>query len=328
MNRLSMRKVVLPGLILSALSGCCGGPCKLFHRNPPPPRPPVVMAPVYVPQPGYAPPPGYLPPAVPAQIPSASAPTLPQVRAQGGYTPSIPDDPLVWRGAPAQPQQPSAQAYLQGPQPLPEQRAEAPKPLTDTPPRSQVQLYPPDFAEPPIAPREMPRVEGENKPKEKEAAADALPLDIPQYALARTNVSNGLKPFPQGFDWLKRQGYRTVLNVTAPGEDDSAARRLIEKVGLKYERLELSPRTLDKATLDKFNSLVTDQTNLPLFVYDDKNLSLTGTLWYLHYRIYVGMDDTQARDEAARLGFKADQEENRTLLIAAQTLLQNLKAEK
>ena len=53
--------------------------------------------------------------------------------------------------------------------------------------------------------------------------------------------------------------------------------------------------------------------------------SLTGVLWYLHYRIAVGMDDARAREQAARLGLKPESEEQRTLLLAAKALLEEMK---
>jgi protein tyrosine phosphatase (PTP) superfamily phosphohydrolase (DUF442 family) len=147
-------------------------------------------------------------------------------------------------------------------------------------------------------------------------------VDIPQFALVKPRVANGLKPFPDGVAWLRTQGYRTVLYIHAPGEDDAAARRQFEKNGLRYLSLEVAPATLSRDVVDRFNRTVSDEQNLPLFVYD-KDGSLAGGLWYLHFRLVDRLSDEQAAAEAARLGFKQDQEENRTMWIAVQNFLKN-----
>jgi hypothetical protein len=180
-----------------------------------------------------------------------------------------------------------------------------------------VRLAPPETPEPPTNKSTPP-------PTVKERQTPDAPLDIPEYAIARNKVANGQKPFPDGIDWLKKQGYRAVLHVMAPGEDDTAARKLFETKGLRYEILEVSPRTLNRELVDRFTKLVTEEARLPLFVYD-KDGSLTGVLWYLYYRIAIKMDDAAAREEAKRLGFKPESEEQRTLLLAAKTLLEEIK---
>jgi protein tyrosine phosphatase (PTP) superfamily phosphohydrolase (DUF442 family) len=148
-------------------------------------------------------------------------------------------------------------------------------------------------------------------------------VDIPQFALARARVASGQQPFPDGVTWLKNNGYRAVLHVRAPGADDAAARRQFEKNGLRYLTLEVSPGTLSKEIVAKFNQIVADEANLPLFVYD-KDGALAGGLWYLHYRLVLGMNDEKARAEAERLGFKIDQDtEHRTMWVAVQNFLKN-----
>jgi protein tyrosine phosphatase (PTP) superfamily phosphohydrolase (DUF442 family) len=132
-----------------------------------------------------------------------------------------------------------------------------------------------------------------------------MPVDIPQFAAVKTNIASGQEPFAGGIAWLKSHGYRTVLHVRAPGEDDSAAKSQFEKSGLRYLSLEVSPQTLSRDIVDQFNRLVAEASNLPLFVYD-KDGSLAGALWYLHFRLTDRATEEKAREEAERLGFKQD----------------------
>jgi protein tyrosine phosphatase (PTP) superfamily phosphohydrolase (DUF442 family) len=109
-----------------------------------------------------------------------------------------------------------------------------------------------------------------------------------------------------GIDWLTQNGYRTVLHLRQPGEDDAAERKLFELRGMKYLSLELSPQTLTRAVVDEFNRIVGDRTNYPLFIYD-KDGALSGGLWYLHFRAVDRLSDEESRARAARLGLRETQ---------------------
>jgi protein tyrosine phosphatase (PTP) superfamily phosphohydrolase (DUF442 family) len=147
-----------------------------------------------------------------------------------------------------------------------------------------------------------------------------VPLDIPGFALAKPRVASGQRPFPDGIDWLKARGYRTVLHIREPGEDNSAARRQFEAKGLRYLTLEVSPTTLTRELATRFDELVSDSANLPLFVWD-RDGSLLGGLWYLHFRVREGLSAERAREEAQRLGFDPDADNrHRTMWIAVQKL--------
>lgn len=153
-----------------------------------------------------------------------------------------------------------------------------------------------------------------------------MPVDIPQFAMVRPNLASGQEPFAGGIAWLKSHGYRTVLHVRAPSEDDQEARRAFEKSGLRYLSLEVSPQTLSKEIVDQFNRLVGDAENLPLFTYD-KDSSLAGALWYLHFRLVDRETDEKARQNAERLGFKQDgSDAHLKMWLAVQNLLKNLES--
>jgi protein tyrosine phosphatase (PTP) superfamily phosphohydrolase (DUF442 family) len=153
---------------------------------------------------------------------------------------------------------------------------------------------------------------------EQPAATPPLPVGIPQFASARPGVSSGLKPLLDGLDWLKANSYRTILHVRLRGEDDTADRRLFEKVGLQYLSLEVSPETLSRATVERFAQTINDTANQPLFVYDRTGM-LAGGLWYLYFRTVTQESEETARLKAARLGLKEDASgEHRDMWLAIQ----------
>jgi protein tyrosine phosphatase (PTP) superfamily phosphohydrolase (DUF442 family) len=221
---------------------------------------------------------------------------------------------------PTNPSAPSGNApavYLEQPQPI------ASAPNTSASPR-QAQSFAPQTPESRQAQSQSPQTPEPPPARDDRAASPALPVDIPHFAMVKTNLASGQEPFAEGIAWLKAHGYRTVLHVRAPGEDDRAARQF-EQSGLRYLSLEVSPQTLSKDIADHFNGMVGDAGNLPLFVYD-KDGALAGALWYVHFRLVDRQTEEQARQNAERLGFKPDSSDPRfkTMWLAVQKLLKDL----
>jgi protein tyrosine phosphatase (PTP) superfamily phosphohydrolase (DUF442 family) len=124
-----------------------------------------------------------------------------------------------------------------------------------------------------------------------------------------------------GLDWLRASGYRTVLHVRRPGEDDTADRKQVEKRQMKYLTIEVAPETLSRQTVEAFSRLLNDASEYPLFVYD-RDGALAGGLWYLHFRLTEQIDDDVARVRASSLGLREDREgTHRAMWLAVQKLL-------
>jgi hypothetical protein len=180
-----------------------------------------------------------------------------------------------------------------------------------------------------LAPPEPSRTESPRAPIRLEQpviseSASSLPVGIPQFAVARDGVTSGLKPSPEGFDWLKANGYRTVLHLHAPGANDTADRQAVERRGMLYLGLSVSPANLAQA-VDEFNRTVSNRANEPLFVYDTDGL-LAGSLWYLFFRTLDRLPDASARQKAATLGLKeTTQGEAGAMWLAIQRYLQGLR---
>lgn len=315
MNRRWVSFLMAGFLVLCVLPSCCGrknnrvnyvgappgiGPCdRCAAKGPLPPRyvpntGPVPAGPaqagVVVPAPGGV--------AVPAP---AASPFAPGAFAPGEAptpTPAIQQNNYIAPGASSVPAPPGAgpRVYLEQPeQAMPEPEARSAAPQTPEPPPA----------------------------REERAASPALPVDIPQFAAVKTNIASGQAPYAGGVAWLKSRGYRTVLHVRSPGEDDAAARKQFEQNGLRYLSLEVSPQTLSRSLVDQFSRSIGDANNLPLFVYDSDG-SLAGALWYLHFRLVDRETENKAREEAERLGFKQDRSDaHLKMWLAVQNMLKD-----
>jgi protein tyrosine phosphatase (PTP) superfamily phosphohydrolase (DUF442 family) len=189
--------------------------------------------------------------------------------------------------------------------PGPSVRLGAPEPYAAVKPGEKARLLPPEVTEQVTPGPQKPA--GQQPAAAERPAPPPLPVGIPQFAAARQGVTSGLRPMLDGLDWLQSNGYRTVLHLRRPGEDDGPDRKQIEQRGLKYLSLEVSPQTLAKPLVDEFNRIVGDAGGHPLFVYD-RDGSLAGGMWYLSFRLVDGAAEELARVRANALGVREERD--------------------
>jgi hypothetical protein len=331
-------------LVTAAVLGLAG--CQCFSHRPAATQTAVLPGKPYCP-PGGAPLPP--PPAPVVGGPSvrviAPPPTFP---GPGGPPPTITPVPPGATPSPAPapsvtPVQPGVSQFSPRLEPNwqpAEARGDAPRvaqgnndPLLGTPPGNAIpkqlpagptapsapstpRLYPPEVqekttGEPPLLDDKTPSVA---QPKVNEQKpTTSLPAGIAQFVPAIAGVpqvSAGLRPsIDDGLDWLAKQGYKTVVHLRAPGEAAAADRTQVEKLGLTYVSLEVSPLTLTRETLEQFEKLVGE---------------VAGALWYLYFRKVSGDSDEQAQIRAERLGLRPNGDEpHRRMWLAAQKYLQD-----
>ncbi len=148
------------------------------------------------------------------------------------------------------------------------------------------------------------------------------PVGLPGFTRVpgRDGVASGRKPTLDGFDWLRANGFKTLVYLHAPSADVSAARDLSEKRGLRFVPIAVSPATLKKA-FDEFAAVVSDRSARPLYVADEDGVR-AGGLWYLLFRTSDLLGDDAARVRAAPLGLTdATTEEQKQFWLAIQDVL-------
>ncbi|MCI0459931.1 MAG: hypothetical protein L0Z62_23520 [Gemmataceae bacterium] len=305
MRRYLFGSLLASTLSLGLLSGC-GHCCRRPACSDAPASPGSGAVPFLPPVPP-APPGAALQSPVPP--PPAPVPGSPPPESSSFAPPSSPEPP-TW-----------------GPSPQVEVRLGPPEtgtgdPPADNPTPAVPRLRPPEVTEQVTPPPAPPNPKPPAVKEQKSFAPPGLPVGIPQFAEVGNQVASGLRPLlDDGLDWLQTNGYRTVLHLRRPGEEDGADRKQIEKRGLRYVSLEVSPQTLAQKVVDEFNRLVNDARARPLFVYD-RDGALAGVLWYLHFRTAEGSTDETARVRASVLGLRQDREGlHRDMWQAAQQFL-------
>ena len=135
----------------------------------------------------------------------------------------------------------------------------------------------------------------------------------------KEGVATGRKPALEGFDSLKRQGYRKLVYLHPAGADTSALRDVAEKRGLVFVGVVTSPESLPTA-LEAMNAAIADRATGSVYVADDTGLR-TGALWYLHFRTVDLLSPEVARIRARVIGLVEEGDEPKAFWVAIQQYL-------
>jgi protein tyrosine phosphatase (PTP) superfamily phosphohydrolase (DUF442 family) len=160
-------------------------------------------------------------------------------------------------------------------------------------------LLEPDYVERPKAVEADPPA-GDPPPAARKQPPADKPTGIAEFTQVKDGVSAGQRPEIEGLDWLQAKGYKTVVNLRKPADDDTTDRRQVERREMKYVSLEVSPEKLTQEWLDEFNRLIADNASRPIFVYGDPTVA--GVVWYLHLRTAEFLTHDEARVRAGRIG--------------------------
>jgi len=140
------------------------------------------------------------------------------------------------------------------------------------------------------------------------------------YTKVKDGLYAGRKPALDGFDSLKRGGFRTVIFLHAAGTDVAAVKDMATTRNLTFVAIETTPETLADA-LKEFNRVTTDRSNHPVYVFGEDDMR-AGAVWYLHFRIADSLGDDVARVRAKALGLSEQGDEGRAFSLAIQRVLE------
>lgn len=334
MNSRNIHRILLAGLSVGVMTstGCrhCCNKKPLFGRSETTVGP-FLGAPV---APGATiPPPGVptTPAAPPPVIPDSSG----SLRVDPAYPPpafppASPPPPAVNRSfpPPANSPTPPTPSNKTGPElllpdPLPPKSSSAygqtPPPALEDPLLPRSSEKPPSSVPLPSGGTDLPPAPMPNQP-----SSGSAPVGLSSYTAVadEPGVYTGRRPSLDGIDWLKANGFHTVLLLHAPDVDPSAARDLVEKRGLKFESIAVSPASLSD-TIERFNGTLANRLNRPLYVADDDGWR-GGMLWYLRFRTSGLLGDDAARVRARPLGLPTTESElGKEFWAAAQQYLVN-----
>ncbi|HEY2910212.1 MAG TPA: hypothetical protein VGI99_08195 [Gemmataceae bacterium] len=141
-----------------------------------------------------------------------------------------------------------------------------------------------------------------------DATATASPSNgLPGFTQIKEGVATGRKPALDGFETLKKDGYKSVVFLYAPGADVAAVRDLAATRGFTFTAIETTPDKLTDA-YEQLNKAIAGKTAAqPVYVFDDDG-TRAAALWYLHFKSVDLESNDVAKIRAKSLGLADDSE--------------------
>lgn len=158
------------------------------------------------------------------------------------------------------------------------------------------------------------------KPSTPEPTKATPPAGLPGFTKVKDGLFAGGKPTLDGFDALKKSGFRTVIYLHAAGADTNAIKDMAATRHLTAVAIETTPETLADASRE-FQRLTSDTVNHPVYVFSDDPRP-AGAVWYLYFRIIDAYGDDVARLRAKSLGLSEQGEEGQAFALAIQRVLE------
>lgn len=120
---------------------------------------------------------------------------------------------------------------------------------------------------------------------------------MPNAFCPMPGVATGGQPSAAELEAFARAGYRTVLDIRAPGEPRGYDERpLVEKAGLQYVSLPVGHGPLTDETFDRFRALLRDADRQPILVH-----CASGNRVGLMMIPYLVLDEGKTPQDAVRI---------------------------
>lgn len=130
------------------------------------------------------------------------------------------------------------------------------------------------------------------------------PKDVPNFGWLEVWLARGAEPTPAGFKWLHDAGIKTVVNLRAEDDTESALDATLGLARVQVEVADNTAPTLQQA-LD-WLTLCATAANRPIFVHCQSGHGRTSTFCIL-VRLAQGTDlDDAIREQQKLYGFNPD----------------------
>jgi uncharacterized protein (TIGR01244 family) len=130
------------------------------------------------------------------------------------------------------------------------------------------------------------------------------PALVPNYTVVRPGLAAAGRPSEQGLQQLKAQGFRTVIDLRAAGEEGLAEEKaLLESQGLRYVHVPLTAASFSAADVDQVQAVLEDPAAAPVLLHC-ASANRVGAVWaVIQARAGKPMDEALA--EGKRVGLRS-----------------------
>ncbi len=128
---------------------------------------------------------------------------------------------------------------------------------------------------------------------------------IEKFFRVNDRVATGAQPTAAQLEALKKEGFRTVVNLREPGEYDTAAEEAAAKeLGLVYVNIPVSTAEPKPEQADAFLRITADPSISPAFLHCGSG-NRVGAFWMIRRVLVDGWTPECAEKEARQIGLKS-----------------------
>jgi protein tyrosine/serine phosphatase len=128
--------------------------------------------------------------------------------------------------------------------------------------------------------------------------------NIPRFKMLTTGLYRGGQPDKKGFEFLKQQGVKTIINLRLENDEETTVKQL----GMNYVQIAIDdPRPssrIPEQAISKYFEIVNNPENYPIFFHCRRGADRTGAMAALYRIANQGWDAKKAYSEARDIGLR------------------------
>jgi protein tyrosine/serine phosphatase len=129
--------------------------------------------------------------------------------------------------------------------------------------------------------------------------------NIPRFQSLAEGLYRGGQPDKKGFEFLKQQGVKTIINLRLENDEES----IVKQLGMNYVQIPVdNPGLFDshisEEAVAKYFEVVNNPANYPIFFHCRRGADRTGAMAAFYRVANQGWEPKKAYDEARKIGLR------------------------
>ena len=134
----------------------------------------------------------------------------------------------------------------------------------------------------------------------------SLKADVRNLTCLNENFAAAGQPSEEAFGKIAENGYRSILSLRTASEgiDLAREREFVEKAGMRFISIPVSPNDLKPSLADEFLAAVKDKANQPMMIHCG-SANRVGAFWMIYRVVEEGWSEEKALEEATKVGLRS-----------------------
>jgi protein tyrosine/serine phosphatase len=127
--------------------------------------------------------------------------------------------------------------------------------------------------------------------------------DIPRFQMLASGLYRGGQHKRAGFEYLKKNGFKTVVNLRMENDEQ----KIVKELGMKYVHIPISIQAWSRIpddAVEEYFKVLSDPANYPIFFHCRRGADRTGALAGLYRIAAQGWEPSKAYSEAREIGMR------------------------